>query len=1087
MRFGVLGPLGVWTADGEPVVVPEAKVRALLVALLAHDGPVSADRLVDHLWGAEPPGNPANTLQTKVSQLRRAIGRELVTYRSAGYALVTDPEAVDAHRFRRLVAQARATAAPSARRALLDDALALWRGPAFADFADEPFVQAARQRLAEEHLDALEESAAARLELGEHAALAGELGELVAANPLRERLRALHVRALYRAGRQSEALAGLAELRERLADELGIDPSPELVELQQAILTQDVSLAAPAAVPHNLPVPVTDLVGRDGESAEVLALLGSSRLVTLTGPGGVGKTRLAIESARGAVFRDGVRLVELAGIEPGEDVTCSLEHAVLASLEVQEAAMSSADPIVEALRAKEILLVLDNCEHVIGSAASMVARLLRLLPGLRILATSREALGIAGETLLPVPPLAVPDSGAELGEVRASAAVRLFAARAAATSPGFDITAENSASVAAICRRLDGIPLALELAATRIRALGARTLESRLDDRFALLNSGHRDAPERQRTLHAVIDWSWQLLPTAERIVLRRLAIHRDGCTLATAEVVCSGDGVRPTEVLDLLSRLVDRSLVVVAESRTGEHRYRLLDTVAAYCLEQLREAGEHDTVRQRRNEHYADFAERAEAQLRGPEQRRWLELLDAEAANLRAVLDDASPEVALRLVTALTWYWFLRGRLTEARQSLAAALATSGADDRAEKRPVLLNGISGGRDAAQPRETAERGIGPERDHHCESRKGGSEAAAWYAAIALLTGEQVEDLDAWRGITDRAKRARARWFLAHAQYTVADLGAAEATVNEVVEEFTALQDRWGLAAALSDHSTHLMTRGDLAAALAAAERSAELFRTTGDRWGLAQASYALGMLAGVTGDYTSAERHHTEALRGAESIGLWAEVAYQTSWLGRVALLRHDYPRARELHGRAMRLAAERGFTPAEMYAETGLALGARREGRFDEAERHLYRVLEWHRRVEFEPGNTLILAELGFLAELRGDLDAAREHHLSAYRIARRIGDPRSIALTLEGLAGAEAATAPERAARLLGAAEAARASAGTPLPEAERGDLNRITAEARKRLTEGEFAIAVAEGADHFPTDIDALTTPEPLPSPS
>ncbi|KAA5832013.1 AfsR/SARP family transcriptional regulator [Saccharopolyspora hirsuta] len=1037
MRFGVLGPLGVWTAEGEPVVVPEAKVRALLAALLAHDGPVSADRLVDDLWGAEPPGNPTNTLQTKVSQLRRAIGRELVTYRAAGYALDVDQDSVDAHRFRRLVAHARTTATPDARRALLADALALWRGPAFADFADEPFVQAARQRLAEEHLDALEEFAETRLELGEHAALVGELGELVAANPLRERLRALHVRALYRAGRQSEALAGLADLRERLADELGIDPSPELVELQQAILTQDTSLAPPATAPHNLPVPVTDLVGRDGESAEVLALLGSSRLVTLTGPGGVGKTRLAIESARSAVFRDGVRLVELAGIQPGEDATCSLEHAVLAALDVQEATPSPTDPLVDALRAKEILLVLDNCEHVITSAAAVVARLLRAVPGLRVLATSREALGIAGEVLLPVPPLAVPEAGAELDAVRASAAVQLFTARAAATTPGFAVTADNSASVAAICRRLDGIPLALELAATRVRVLGAATLESRLDDRFALLTSGHRDAPERQRTLQAVIDWSWQLLPTAERIVLRRLAIHRDGCTLAAAEAVCSGDGVRPVEVLDLLSRLVDRSLVVAAETRTGERRYRLLDSVAAYCLQRLQEAEEHDVLRQRRNDYYTAFAERAEAQLRGPDQRRWLELLDAEAANLRAVLDDATPEVALRLVTALCWYWFLRGRLSEARQSLAAALT---------------------------------GSGPAR----------AEAAAWYAGIALLTGEPVDHVEAWRGIPDRARRARARWFLAHAQYTIADLAASEPAVDEMVAEFTELEDRWGLAAALGDRSMHLMARGDLAAASSAAQRSAELFRTTGDRWGLAQASYALGTIAGITGDYAAAKRHHTEALHGAESIGLWAEVAYQTAWLGRVALLEHDYPRARELHERAMTVAAERGFTPAEMYAETGLALGARREGRFTDAERHLRRVQEWHRLVEFEPGNTLILVELGFLAEQRGGLEAAREHHLAAHRIARHVDDPRAIALTLEGLAGAEAATAPERAARLLGAAAAARASVGTPLPRAERGDVDRITAEARKSLTDNDFDHAFDQGATHFPADLDALVAP-------
>ncbi|MGW1676191.1 BTAD domain-containing putative transcriptional regulator [Saccharopolyspora sp. NPDC002376] len=1036
MRFGVLGPLGVWTAGGEPVVVPEVKVRVLLAALLAHDGPVSVDRLVDDLWGAEPPGKPTNTLQTKVSQLRKAIGRELVTYRSAGYALAVDQDAVDAHRFRSLVSHARTTASPDARRALLADALTLWRGPAFADFADEPFVQAARHRLTEEHLNALEEFAETRLELGEHAALIGELGELVAANPLRERLRALQVRALYRAGRQSEALASLADLRERLADELGIDPSPELVELQQAVLAQDTSLAPPSAAAHNLPTPLTDLVGRDGESARVLALLGSSRLVTLTGPGGVGKTRLAIESARSAAFRDGVWLVELAGIQPEADV-CPLEHAVLAALDVQEAALSTADPLVDALRAKEILLVLDNCEHVITSVATMAARLLRKVPGLRILATSREALGIAGETLLPVSPLAVPDPGADVNSVRTSAAVQLFTARAAATSPGFDVDTSNSASVAAICRRLDGIPLALELAATRIRVLGARTLESRLDDRFALLNSGHRDAPERQRTLHAMIDWSWQLLPAAERIVLRRLAIHRDGCTLATAESVCSGDGVRPAEVLDLLARLVDRSLVVATETATGEFRYRLLDSVAAYCLQQLREAEEHDIVRQRRNEHYAALAEQAEAQLRGPDQRRWLELLDAEAANLRAALDDASPELALQLVTSLSWYWFLRGRLSEARQSLAAALTGSGSAR-------------------------------------------TDAAAWYTGIALLTGEPVEHIEAWRDIDDRAQRARARWFLAHAQYTIADLVASEAAIDELVEEFTALEDRWGLAAALGDRSSHLMARGNLAAASRDAERSAELFRATGDRWGLAQASYALGTIAGITGDYASAERHHTEALRGAESIGLWAEVAYQTSWLGRVALLRHDYPRAHELHGRAMRLAAERGFTPAEMYAETGLALGARREGRFTEAEKHLRRVLEWHRQVEFEPGNTLILAELGFLAEQRGDVDEAREHHLAAYRIAHRVADPRAIALTLEGLAGAS--TTPEQAARLLGAAAAARASAGAPLPPAECDDVDRITTEVRKQLSTNDFDAAFNQGSTHFPNGLDTLIPQSP-----
>lgn len=1050
MRFGVLGPLGVWTADGEAVAVPEAKVRALLAALLANDGPVSADRLVDDLWGVEPPGNPTNTLQTKVSQLRKAIGKGLVTYRSPGYALDIEPDAVDAHRFRRLVARARGTADPGTRRTLLADALALWRGSAFADFADEPFAQAAIQRLAEERLTALEEFAETRLELGEHNALAGELGELVAAHPLRERLRAVQVRALYRAGRQGEALASLADLRERLAEELGVDPSPELAELQQAILTQDAALAAPTAPAHNLPVPVTDLVGRDREIAQVRSLLGSARLVTLTGPGGVGKTRLAIESARGAVFRDGVWLVELAGIRAEGDATCSLEHAVLAALGVQEttvaAPVAPADPLIDVLRDKEVLLVLDNCEHLIASAAGMAARMLRSVPGLRILATSREALGISGETLLPVPPLDVPPPGSGLPDVRVSGAVRLFAARAAATSPGFEIDADNAAPVAAICRRLDGIPLALELAATRVRVLGTRTLESKLDDRFGLLTSGPRDAPERQRTLHAVIDWSWRLLPTAERIVLRRLAIHRDGCTLDSAEAVCSGDGVRSAEVLDLLARLVDRSLVVATETPAGGRRYRLLESVAAYCLERLQEAGEHETLRRRHNEHYLALAEQADPELRGREQRYWLERLDAEAANLRATLDDTlrhAPEAALRLVNALFWYWFLRGRLSEAKRSLAAALAAGG---------------SGGARA--------------------------KAASWYAGIGLLTGEPVDRAEAWQDITDRRDRARARWFLIHAKTTVADLSSTERDVDELVAEFAELDDRWGLGVSLSDRTTHRMTRGDLAAALRDAERSAELFQDLGDSWGLAQASYGIGTIAGITGDYATAERHHTEALRGAEALGLWAEVAYQTSWLGRVALLTHDYARARELHTRAMRLAAERGFTPAEMYAETGLALGARHEGRFDEAEHHLRRVLEWHRRVEFEPGNALILAELGFLAEQRGNAEEARELHLSAYRIARRGTDPRAIALTLEGLAGAESlAGRAVQAALLLGAAAAARASVGAPLPPAERQDVDRIESATRKTLGDNAFDAKFSYGSNLPCTALDALVTDNSL----
>lgn len=434
MRFGVLGPLAVWSTDGKPVRVPESKVRALLADLLVHrDGPVSADLLVEDLWGADPPGNPANTLQTKVSQLRRALeagepgGRELVAYRPPGYELRIAADAVDADRFVALTARARADTDPRARAGLLADALALWRGPAFADFRDEEFTRAAITRLDEQRLTALEDHAEARLELGEHTLLADELGEQVGLHPLRERLRAAHLRALYRSGRQQEALAGYGELRERLADELGLDPGPELAALHQAILEQDPGLAAVAAPATsaarprtNLPAALTDLVGREDAVAEVGALVRTARLVTLTGPGGVGKTRLALECAARAAqeepaeFPDGVWLVELAGQrDPGE---AELADAIAAALGIRDEvatgaayrAPESRARLADALRARRLLLVLDNCEHVIEPVAVLADLLLRAAPGLRILATSQEPLAVGGEALHVVRPLGCP-------------------------------------------------------------------------------------------------------------------------------------------------------------------------------------------------------------------------------------------------------------------------------------------------------------------------------------------------------------------------------------------------------------------------------------------------------------------------------------------------------------------------------------------------------------------------------------------------------------------------------------------------------------------------------------------------------
>jgi predicted ATPase/DNA-binding SARP family transcriptional activator len=573
MRFGVLGPVTAWTDDGRAVRFPDRKVRALLADLLLHAGrPVPASTLIDDLWGEELPANPTATLQTRVSQLRRALddakpgARGLVRTSAPGYLIDVAPEALDSGRFRALAARARQTGGARERAATLADALTLWRGPAYTEVAEDPFARAAIDRLDEERLAVQEAYAEARLVLGEHEELVAELAELVASNPLRQRLRAVQMQALHQTGRQAEALASYAELRDRLREELGLDPAADLVALHQRVLTEAPTPKRPQSA---LPAAVTELIGRDVD--QVVRLLDSSRLVTLTGPGGVGKTSLALEAARRL---PNARLVELAA---------------LTAAEVPRAVDSSPG-----------LLVLDNCEHVVGAAANTVARLLREAPDLRILATSRERLGVSGESLLPVPPLDEPR------------AVELFVLRAQAVDPRFALTPGNQTAVSALCRRLDGLPLAVELAASRVAAMDVRDVAERFDDRYR-----QRGVPDRQQTLSALVEWSWDLLTEQEQAVLRRLAPHPGGCTLAAAEAVCTSDDVPVTEVAELLSRLVDRSLVVRLDG-TGGSRYRLLETVRAFCLQRLADAGEEAAVRSRYERYFESLAQHTEPRLYG-------------------------------------------------------------------------------------------------------------------------------------------------------------------------------------------------------------------------------------------------------------------------------------------------------------------------------------------------------------------------------------------------------------------------------------------------------------------------------------
>ncbi|GGZ38494.1 SARP family transcriptional regulator [Streptomyces inusitatus] len=942
MRYEVLGPLAVWDAAGLPVKVPEAKVRALLASLLIHGGgPVPADRLIEDLWAGNPPDGSVNTLQTKVSQLRRVLGRERVIREPAGYRLLLADDTVDAVRFQELAERARAHEEPAVKGDLFADALALWRGPAYADVAESLFAHSEIARLEALRLAVLEDHAEVRLTLGEHTALAAELGELVARHPLRERLRMAHMRALYRSGRQGDALQSFQELRFHLEEELGVSPGPGAAALHEAILRQEPHLAPPTveslSCRTNLPTPLTSLIGRQEAVGQVRARLNSdsnTRLVTLTGLGGVGKTRLAIAAAHDMAerFPDGVWLVELAGLGGASDPD-DIAERVITTLGLCDTAASepSLDDLVgwlcRAVAEKRLLILLDNCEHLVEPVAAFAGAVLSTVPGGRLLVTSQEALGIPGEVVHPVPPLALPEH-TDPGAVARSGAVELFVERAAAAVPGFTLDAENAPAVSAICRRLDGIPLALELVASRLRTLSPEELATSLDGRFTPPEVRARGLPARQQTLRGMLDWSWQLLTEDERIVLRRLAVHADGCTLSSAEAVCADRELRAERVPDLLSRLVDRSLVVREAGR-----FRLLESVAAYCAERLAEAGETAAVRARFVRCYTELAERQSERLRGPDQRHCLERLNAETINLRRALDLAvtgnDAGHALRLVNAMTWYWFLRGRLTEARRSLQAALTADGESAPAARRT---------------------------------------ARAWLAGIELRTSPVdaapvPAGADPTAGLGDPVLRARLQWFVGtgltgHGRH-YEGLRLVEASLAGA----RAARDHWGEAAALVELAGHSPARGESHAELGAA-----LFHEVGDRWGQLRATRSLALAAERNGDHARTERLHREALLVAEELGLWTEVVEALSWLGQTALAGGHARRAAELYERALSVSAERAYHRGEIRAEIGLGLAARLDGDREAAKRHLNRALAKSRSSGPAAGAAEALAELAEL-----------------------------------------------------------------------------------------------------------------------
>ncbi|MEV5408477.1 BTAD domain-containing putative transcriptional regulator [Thermopolyspora sp. NPDC052614] len=655
MELGILGPLVV-SRDGRPIEVRGERQRALLAALTLRAGTVVPfDRLVDEVFGDEPPRDARNALQTYMARLRQALGADGVLTRPPGYLLDLPPDAVDATRFGALIARAaeRGVAAGD-RLALLEEALGLWRGPALAEFGF-PYAQAEAARLTELWLSAREERAAALLDLGDTASAAADLEALTVAEPWRERAVLLLVTALARAGRTPEALAACARHRDRLREDLGLDPSPELRALHQRVLRGELAqapLTGGARRGPRVPARPTSFIGRDEESRMLRKSLAQERLITLVGPGGVGKTRLAEHACRATWWAD------LAPLPPGADPDAVVRAVAEAAGLTQQPGGTIADALYGWAAAAEGTLVLDNCEHVLASSAAVAERLLTTRSALRVVATSRERLGLPGERVIDVPPL------------REDQAVELFRDRVPLA--GYAPEPQSLRTIELICRALDHLPLAIELAAARIGTLTADDLAARLDARFSLLRRGHGE--DRHRTLDAVVCWSFDMLGPAEQRLFLRLSVFASAFDLSAAETVAVDDApdgaadpclVPRERVADLMARLVDRSMLT-RPGDAGVGRYRMLETLRAYAAARLAPE-EARRIRRRHAEMMARFAERAERGLTGRDELDWVRAIDERMDDLRAAWtwarDAADADLMVRLAAALARYGYWRVR----------------------------------------------------------------------------------------------------------------------------------------------------------------------------------------------------------------------------------------------------------------------------------------------------------------------------------------------------------------------------------------------------------------------------------------
>jgi predicted ATPase/DNA-binding SARP family transcriptional activator len=1127
LRVRTLGGLQVWRGA---TALPAASwrrrdVTALFTCLLsAPDHRLHREQLLATLWPDAEPETAIRRLHTTLHVLRKVLdepGAEQSVLQLAGGVLALHPgggpradDWLDAAAFARAAHTALGSADRAAGRAALD----LYTG---AYLPEEPYadwVVARREELAQKHVLLLLHLARLSSTVGDRAEAEQSLRAVLVQDACHEEAAVLLMELLATAGRRGEALRVYQALATRLEADLGLAPGREAEELRARLLAQGGALwaaerpgspppAAPARPRTNLPEALTSFVGRAWEQGEVRAMLAGGapdgraacRLLTLTGAGGCGKTRLALEVARGLLpaYPDGAWLVELGGLAAPAQVP----RAVAAILGVREDRAAGDLPLVEALaehlRGRRALVVLDNCEHLLGACAELVSILLQASAELRILATSREALGIGGETAWRVPPLAVPpalemggagpaygvgadDAGrlpahdhghghavdaALLDHLRRFEAVQLFLARAATVRSGFALTAGNAAAIVHICRRLDGIPLAIELAAALVRVLSVEEIAARLDDRFRLLAGGSRTALLRHQTLRAAIDWSYNLLAEDERGMLRQLAVFAGGWTLEAAEQVAwpvsespeapdpGADARRrlpPADsVLGVLARLVDKSLVVVDENAATAGgagpargtRYRLLETLRSYAWERLAESGQLAAAQRRHAAYFVGLAEAAAPALLGPHQAAWLERLDAEQANLRAALDWARGHgetiIGLRLAGALGRFWQSRGYAGEERgwvdELLSAAAAGAAAPPLRAAALVTAGAL------AQVQGDYPRAI-----------------LRYEEALALL-----------REAGDVPATARPLSALGTLAYERGDFTRAAALHGQALLVQRAGGDSAGIATSLNNLAIVAANQGHYARATALYEEALALHREMGNGLGVAQSLDGLGWIATRRADYPTAMALYEESLALRRDLGDTLMIAYSLSHAGTVAEAQGDLARAAALHAESLALyravRARRGMA----WSLKDLGTIASRQGDHDRAAALHAESLVLHREIGNGLGIAEALTDAGWAAIRRGAHTRALALFREGIGVWQQVCAPTGIPACLEGLAAvAEARGHPEHATRLLGAAAAARLTLHVPLPPLDRTAGEHAMASLTDALGEPRFAAAWAAG---------------------